>query len=349
MKLKYIPLYLLIVTVACSSPETQINTEVASPVEVEEIVYKSIEEFLPSTGTVNATQNIALQSEASGFYRLADNPRTSKPFALGDTVKKGDVIVYIDNPEQLNSIAIDTKKLDLDLSRSEYENQQSLYELGGITQRELTTAEISAKNAEYSYNNSLITLEKMKVVAPFDGIITDLTYYTPGEKVGSGAEMATVMNYKKLNMDINLPGKLLGQIKVGQPIRTMNYTIPDEFLNGIISQVSPVLDPATRTFKATIDIDNPDLLLRPGMFVNTDIIVAAKDSTFVISKELIMSNRNRKTVYVVEQGTAIQRVVTTGLENPTEIEIVEGLELNERLVIEGYETLRNRAKVTIVQ
>jgi len=52
---------------------------------------------------------------------------------------------------------------------------------------------------------------------------------------------------------------------------------------------------------------------------------------------------------VVESGTAYERSITTGLENPDEIEITEGLEVNERLVVEGFETLRNRAKITIVQ
>ena len=150
-------------------------------------------------------------------------------------------------------------------------------------------------------------------------------------------------------MEINLPGKLLGQIKEGQPVRTMNYTISDKFLTGRIAQVSPVLDPETRTFKANVEIDNPELLLRPGMFVNNEVIVASSDSTIVIPKDLIIPRRNRKIVFVVEQGTAIERAVTTGLENPDDIEVIEGLELNERLVVEGYETLRHRAKVTIVQ
>lgn len=349
MRLTYIPLCLLIATAACSSPETRIEPDIASPVSVEEIVLKPIEEYITSTGTVNATQNIELTSDATGYYRLAVNPKTSKPFALGDAVTKGQVIIYLDNPEQENAIRLDSKKLNLETSNNDYEKQKSLFDLGGVTLSELKNAEISYINANYDYDDALIQLAKMKVVAPFSGTITDLTYYTEGVKVATGSDMAHIMNYKKLNMEINLPGKLLGQIKEGQVARTMNYTISDTFLSGRIAQVSPVLDPETRTFKANIDIDNPELLLRPGMFVSTDVIVASNDSTIVIPKELIISRRNRKTVYVVEQGTAIERGVTTGLENPDEIEITEGLELNERLVIEGYETLRHRAKVTIVQ
>ncbi|MFC1650202.1 efflux RND transporter periplasmic adaptor subunit [Candidatus Latescibacterota bacterium] len=349
MRLKYIPLCLLIMTAACSNPETRVDTDIALPVSVEEIVLKPIEEFITTTGTVNATQNIEMRSETVGFYRLAINPKTSKPFALGDAVTEGQVIIYLDNPEQENSIRFDSLELEVEISNSEYEKQKSLYDLGGVTLRELKNAEIASINSKYSYDNALIQLAKMKIVAPFDGIVVDLTYYTQGVKVDSGSDMVHIMDYNNLNMDINLPGKLLGQIKEDQPVRTMNYTISDKFLTGKIAHVSPVLDPETRTFKASVEIDNPELLLRPGMFVNTEVIVASNDSTIVIAKDLIIPRRNRKVVFVVEQGTAIERVVITGLENPEEIEVIEGLELNERLVIEGYETLRNRAKVTIVQ
>ncbi len=349
MKRKFILFCFLILLVGCGNPDTEVNVEIASPVSVEEVTLKPIEEFVTATGTVNAIQDAVLKSETSGYYRLAINPETAKSFVLGDLVKKDQVIIYMDNPEQENSIRIETQKLDLDISQSEFEKQKSLYEMGGVTLRELKNAEISYINSKYNYDNALIQLEKLKIKAPFDGIIGDLPYYTEGIKVDAGSEIIHLLNYKKLNMEINLPGKLLGRIKEDQPVRVTNYTMSEEILPGKITQVSPVLDPETRTFKASIDINNPDLLLRPGMFVKTEVIVASADSTIVIPKDIIMSRRNRKIVYVVDRNTAIERSITTGLENPGEVEIIEGLEVEERLVVEGFETLRNRSKVQIVQ
>ena len=210
-------------------------------------------------------------------------------------------------------------------------------------------AEISYIDAQYNYDNALIQLAKMKITASFDGIIVDLPYYTEGIKVDAGSEMVQIMDYKKLNMEVQLPGRLLGRIKEDQPARVTNYTIPDKILYGKITQVSPALDPESRTFKAFIDIDNFDLLLRPGMFVKTEVIVASKDSTIVIPKDIIMTRRNSKIVFVVERGTAFERSITTGLENPDEVEITEGLKSNERLVVDGFETLRNRSKVKIIR
>ena len=334
---------------ACGNPDTQVETDIASPVSIEEVVYKSIEEFITSTGTVNATQNVLLKSETAGYYRLAINSKTSKTFALGDFVKKGQVIIFMDNPEQENTIKIESQKLNLDISKREHEKQKSLYEKGGVTLRELIDAEKANLDAQYNYDNALIQLSKLKITTPFDGIITDLPYYTQGVKVEAGTNMVHLMDYKKLNMEVQLPGRFLGQIEENQPVRVTNYTLPDKVLNGIINQVSPALDSESRTFKASIDIDNPDLLLRPGMFVKTEIIVASKDSTIVIQKDIITKRRNREIVYVVESGTAIERSITTGLENPEEVEVTEGLKTDERLVVAGFETLRNRSKVKIVR
>ena len=129
----------------------------------------------------------------------------------------------------------------------------------------------------------------------------------------------------------------------------MNYTMPDDTLNGKITQVSPAINPDTRSFQASILVSNPKLLLRPGMFVKAEVVVARKDSTIVIPKEIIMSRRRGKMVYIVERGVARDRYIQTGLENPDEVEVIEGLKENDRIVVKGFETLRSRSKVKILR
>ena len=334
---------------SCGNPDTSTDTEIAVPVTVEEIKLKPIEEFLTTTGTVNAIKEATLKSETSGLYRLATNPKTSRPFAIGDFVQKGQVIIYLDNPELENNVAIDAQKLSLEISKQEFEKQQSLYEKGGVTLSELKASETTFIKAKYAYDNALIQLAKLKITAPFEGVIVDLPYYTPGTKGETNLKMAQIMNYSKLYMDVNLPGKEMDRITINKPVRVMNYTLPNDTLNGKITQVSPALDPDTRSFKASVGIDNPNLLLRPGMFVKADIVVANKDSAIVIPKDIILEKRQGKTVFIVEKGAAEERVISTGLENPDVIEVTEGLKKDQRLVVKGFETLRNRSKVKIIR
>jgi len=157
------------------------------------------------------------------------------------------------------------------------------------------------------------------------------------------------MDYSKLLMDVNLPEKYLTTIKLGQEVNITNYTLPNDTLKAQISQLSPVISTETRTFIGRMIISNPDLKLRPGMFVKADIEIARKDSAVVIPKDVVVAGGRGKTVYIVDKGAAQRRTITTGLENDKSVEVLEGLKANSRLVVKGFETLRDNSKVKIVK
>jgi RND family efflux transporter MFP subunit len=125
--------------------------------------------------------------------------------------------------------------------------------------------------------------------------------------------------------------------------------MPNDTLKAQISELSPVISTETRTFKGKMTISNPSLKLRPGMFVKADIEIARKDTAIVIPKEVIVAGARGKTVYIVDRGAARRRTITTGLENDKSVEVIEGLKAENRLVVKGFETLRDDAKVTIVK
>ncbi|NIA31371.1 MAG: efflux RND transporter periplasmic adaptor subunit [Actinobacteria bacterium] len=348
MRLKQIPWIFILLVFACNKSQESLDTQIAVPVSVQDVSLQPIEEFVTTTGTVKAIQQVVLKAETDGFYRLGKDSR-GKPYVLGDYVERGDIIIYLDNPELENNIKIESQKLNLDISRREFEKQKSLYDKGGVTLRELKDAERAFIDAKYNYDNAIIQLAKMKIVAPFSGFIVDLPYYTEGTRVSLNAPMVQIMNYKKLYTEINLPGKELGRIKVEQPVRILNYTLPKDTLWGKISQVSPAIDADTRSFKAFVEVDNQALLLRPGMFVKAEVVVAKKDSAIVIPKDIILAGGHGKHVFVVVKGAAEERRITTGLENPDDVEVTDGLKVDERLIVKGFETLRNRTKVKVVR
>ena len=342
-------LFLAVLFVSCENDEFNFDEEISVPVSVEDIKLKPIEEYVDATGTLQAAKAVLLTAEMSGFYKLLQNPRTGKTYALGDKVKEGDEIIHIDDPEYVNTIRIDLKKLALENAKNEYEKQKSLYDKGGVTLTELNTAERNYIDQQYTYENALLQLAKMKIKAPFEGVIVDLTYYTPNTRVMQGSSLVRIMNYEELYLEVNLPEKQLGVVKVNQKARVMNYTLTEDTLKGKVTQISPAIEASTRTFKTSLLIDNPGWTFRPGMFVKTEIIVAGKDSTIVIPKNIILSRQRGKTVFVIVKGASEERVITTGLENPDEVEVTSGLNVNERLVVKGFETLRRRQKVKVIK
>lgn len=338
----------LLAFLGCTDPEDSGDLEISIPVSVQSVAPQAIDAFVTTSGTVEAIKNTILKSEVAGDYRLARNPATGKPFAPGDRVKKGQTVINLVNPEYENNIQIESHELNLDISKREFEKQNSLYEKGGITLRELKTAERTYIDAKYSYNNARIQLGKLQIKAPFTGTIVELPYYTPNTRVEAAQTMVKLMDYDLLHSELSFPARELTRIKVGQPVHVTHHAMTEDTLQGTVTRVSPALDSETRSFKVSVEVDNKTHILRPGMFVRINTVVDRKDSTIVIPREIILSKRRGKTVYVVEKGAAFERILSTGLENSDEIEILEGLKEGDRLVVRGFETLRNSSKVKIL-
>jgi RND family efflux transporter MFP subunit len=338
-------LIIAIVFASCKSSQDELGKDITIPVSVMEIKPKSIEKFIDFTGNVKPVKEVQLKSEISGIYRLLINSSTGKPFVLGDLVKEGQEIIVLEDKEYENNLKLSSLKLNLEITKQVYDKQQSLYDKGGVTLSEVKNAEIAFINAKYSYDAAQLSLQKMSIKAPFTGTIIDLPYYTPNVRVDANSSMVKIMDYSKLYMELNLAEKNMGVIKPGQGVKITNYTFPNDTLTGTISQLSPAIDADTRSFKGIVLVSNPKLLLRPGMYAKGNIIIASGKNTIVISKDIILAKQQGNIVYVVNKGNANERFVQFGLDNPLEVEIVSGLKQGDRIVVRGFETLRDGSKI----
>jgi len=340
---------LLTVITSCQNQDQNLTADVEIPVSVEDIKLKSIEEFINTTGTAFPKGEIELKSKITASYYLEKNPQTGRAWELGNKVKAGDLIARLEDKEYINSITLETKELNLELTETELRKQESLYEKGGVTLKDLKTASINYANAKTTLENANLQLDKTRIVSSIGGVIVDLPYYTQSTQVETGSSIVKIMDYQVMYMDVQLPEKYIADIKPGQIAKLTNYTIPEDTIVGYITQISPAIDADTRTFKGNITINNPNYLLRPGMFVSADIVTNHKDTVIVIPKNIILSRQRGKTVFIVDRGVAAERIIETGLENMTHVEIIRGLRINERVVTRGFETLSNKTKVTIIK
>jgi RND family efflux transporter MFP subunit len=327
----------------------EVSTTVEVPVGVIEASTSSIEEFVSTTGTVYPLKEVTLSSEIAGEYRLQVNPATGKAYALGDYVKAGTTLIKLEDEEYVNDLRIRSKEVDKEISELEYEKQQALYDKGGATLRDLKNAEITLINTEYDMESSRLNLAKMSLKAPFSGIISGLPYFTEGNKVPSGTEMITVIDYGKLYLEANLPEKYFRSIERGFKVYVSSYTSTADTLTGTITQISPSIDAEARTFICFVEVDNRERILLPGMFVKADLVVNSAEEVIVIPKDIIMSRNRNQIVYVVEQGVASERIISTGLQNASSVEVKMGLLKGESVVISGFETLRDQSRVRILR
>ena len=151
-------------------------------------------------------------------------------------------------------------------------------------------------------------------------------------------------------MEIALPENTIDKVKVGQKVLVTNYNIKSDTLSGLVTQLSPAINEDTRTYTGFITINNPELKLRPGMFAKGEIITLQKDSVIVIPKDIVNSRRGgNRIVYTIEQNRAMEKIITTGISDDRFIEVESGLNQGDKIVVKGYEFLRNRGKVKIMK
>ena len=334
---------------SCNNQPQSGPNDIETPVSVRELKFSSISKLLNTSGTAMATVTVDLSSEMSGLYHLQTNPQNGRPFKLGDAVKKGQLIIRLEDKEYENNQRVDTRKLNLENSELELSKQKELLELGGATVTQIRNAEIQITEARYNLENAIINLGKMNIIAPFDGVIVSLPHYSENVKVSNNQPMVGIMNYTRLYMDINLPESAIEYVEVNQPVHITHYTMPYDTLRGTIAELSPAISTETRTFKGKIIIDNSSQKLRPGMFVNANVVVDRAEDVIVIPKSALLSNRNRRYVFVVERNTAIIRNLVTGIEDEDNIQIIEGLNENDNLIIRGFETLRDNSRVRVLR
>jgi len=345
----FLSIAFLAMLVSCKEENLSVDTESTIPVKAAELQPKSIQEFVTATGTAFAIREVLLKTEQTGRYLLHINPRTGVPFKMGDNIKKDEILISLDNPEFVNQIAFESKKLQHESAQREYTKQQSVYEKGGITLKELTDAERAFIDSKYSYENAVLALKKLEIKSPFDGVIVDLPHFTNSQWIEANTAVVQIMDYSRLYAELTLPGKEMDRVAQRQQVIVSDYSQPKNALTAVVTQISPALDPESRMFKVKIEIPNPDLKLKPGSFIKTDIVVQEKASVLVIPKNIILERRGAKTVFIIERGIALERRIQTGIENIDEAEVTSGLRPSDRLVIEGFETLRDRSRVKIME
>ena len=315
------------------------------PVSVQSVEAGLIEEYVSSTGTIKPIAEADILTEASGFFSFA----SASNFRIqeGIRVKKNQVIAKLENRELVNNARVELKLITMETAEREYEKQKSLYEKGGVTLKEVQLADQNRVNSKYNYEASLIMMDKLNVKTPISGMLVRLEKITEGDYVSAGRVVGKIMDYDNVYVEVNVSNTDIARIKIGHKAKVINYAISEEIFIGEVTEISRTIDAESRTHKVTIFIDNPKRRLIPGMFVKVDIVIESKENAVLVPRHVVLNRNNRDVVFVVEKQRAIMKEVELGLEDKENIEIISGLEEGERIVLRGYETLKDKTRVTV--
>ncbi len=338
--------WMLMAAGACSRPSQERSVDLTVPVTVSPASLSTIESTITATGTLRAVREAPILSEVKGDLFLVDVDGIGR-LSDGVEVKAGQVIARIENDEWIVGANMASRKLSLQTAQHTVKEKEALFSRGLTTEVEVNNAKKALADAESGHEEARIKVKKTEVRVPISGVMTGVSQVTQGTEIQTSVMIGKVVDYSEVLVDLRIPNSQVRAIKLGKPVRVSNYAFPDDVFEGKITAVDPVLDPTTRTLRVVATVANPGLMLRPGMFVRTEIVKAAHIDVVVVPKKLVVKRQNKDVVFVEESARAQMRTVETGLENRDSIEISNGIEEGDRLITSNYETLRARTRVRV--
>jgi len=289
-----------------------------------------------TTGTLLANEEVELRPEVSGRV-------TDISFAEGSRVKKGEVLLRINDRE-----------LRAQLKRKEFEEKEAsdkearmrrLLELKGISQEEYDKAANALGMIKAEKEIIQSQLAKTEIVAPFDGMV-GLRYVSEGSYVTSNMLVATMQDVDPIKVEFSVPEKYAKQIEQGSEI-TVRVGDSREEYKGSVYAAEAKIDPATRTIKARAKILNPKGDLIPGSFAKVDITLEQLPDAIVIPAESVIPEMSGEKVFICVDGKVRSVPVKIGIRTETGVQIVEGLNPQDTLVVTGLLQLTDDKAVQI--
>ena len=313
-----------------------------------------------------ATVSVELPGQTQAYIQAPVFAQTSGYlkkwyFDIGAPVKAGDVLAEIDTPQvdqQLNQAKATLKQAQasLDLSRVTYQRDQDLLQRRVIAQQDFDTAasDLGVKqatvNADEAAVLSLQALEDFKIVkAPFDGIVTARnTDIGALVNSGSGNPLFVLAQLKPLRVYINVPENMAQDVAVGANAELRFNEFPGKEFSGKVVRTSGAIDPNSRTLLTEVDVPNDSGELFPGAYAQVRLVTGSNNRSVLIPANTLLFRSEGAAVGVVNQNNVVElKKIKIGRDLGTQLEITQGLTLDDRVIINPSDSLAAGQKVKI--
>jgi len=178
--------------------------------------------------------------------------------------------------------------------------------------------------------------------------VVSARYIKLGNTISPNTAAFRVTDLDPLVAYVHIPEKEFRKLAPQQPAEVVVDALAGERFTGVISRISPTVDPKTGTFRARVEVPDPSRRLKPGMFARVNIVYERREEALQLPRAAILDADGGQSVFVVVGDKAEQRTVRTGLANNGWLEVVEGLDGSERVVVVGQAGLKTGTAVKVV-
>lgn len=320
-----------------SEPQQQGRGAGESAVVAEAVGRRGFAHRTEAIGTASANESVTITPAVSD--RVA-----AIRFEDGAFVDEGDTLIELQHVEE--SAAVKEAAIDLADQARLFEYAKALKEKDLSAQEEYEVTEGNLEAARARFHAAQARLEDRIITAPFAGVL-GIRRVSPGALVGPGDVITTLDDLSIVRVDFTVPEALLPDVEIGQRVEARSAAWPGEVFTGSVTAIDSRVDPVTRAVEIRAHIPNAEGRLRAGMLLTVVVTCHPRESLSVPERALT-SYADRQYVFVVgDDRTVEQREVSLGARDVGWVEIEEGLEPGELVVVDGILGLRDGARVRV--
>lgn len=278
----------------------------------------------------------------------------------GDKVKRGQLVALVrpsDLPDQLVAArgSLSQAQASATLAKSNLERITGLAPRGVVSQQELqqaqaalATAEAQEAAAKAQVAAYATRLGETQITSPLDGVVA-VRRLDPGALVGpsSAQTILTVAQTHVLRVFVTVTERDAHRVKLGQKAHVEIDALAGRRVEGAVVRLAPMLDPATRTLDAEVQIDNASGDLRPGMFGRGSIVVDVHPNAAVVPATALQITNGKRFVFVLAGDKVQRREIETGVDEGTWLEVTKGVSAGEEVVTIGMDAISDGAVVRV--
>lgn len=314
------------------------GTQEVIPVEVSSTLLAVIRERVRSSGILEPEREVTVLSRVEG---TVDEVKAVE----GARIREGENLCAIDQREL--RIAAEVADIELEQANANYDRLEALAKTGNSSGEVLENARFAKKRAQAGQETATINLGHSMPKALFDGVVVRRRI-EPGQYVRVGDELFTYADFEPLRVRMFLPEGEAQDLEKGQRCVLRSESDGPILTEGSIERISPVIDRQSLTVEVLAIFPEAAVTMRPGSFVHVDVITRTLENRVVVPRKAVASRQGRTMVYRLLDDETVQEVeVVTGFENDSIVVIEEGLEIGDRLVVQGIEKLKDRSKVSV--
>jgi RND family efflux transporter MFP subunit len=338
--------------VACGGGGTTAPVEFRVPVTVEEVVAGDVEDRIVATGTLRAEEVVNLSVEYRGALQVARSA-TGRRLGEGDGVSAGQEVARITGEDVRVAARTAANRQRFLSAKADLENARRLHEEGLNTTTELRSAETAFEEARLEYDRSRLAEVRNTLTTPIDGVILTLARdaegrpLADGQLVAPGTVIAQVAPTDFLIADVDILGPDIARVSRGQVARVTHHAWPNRPFEGKVVRLAPTVDAVTRALRVEVEVANDAGRLRPGMFAEVELLIEQRNGVPVVPRDAVTERAGKRVVFVLRGQRVAEREVELGLGDDRVVELRSGVELGDRVVVQGLETLADDVRVRV--